>query len=105
MTLNHPNLNFLRSAVQQQYGFKVRNVFFGPPGTYVVTYGLHTFSFIVNLIANNGVLLVFTPSCVDKLHMQHIAFSGTMATVGSQRKCQVSGSGHSGVSAALAGRG
>ena len=32
MTLNHQNLNFLRSAVQQQYGFKVRNVFFGPPG-------------------------------------------------------------------------
>ena len=30
MTLNHPNLNFLRSAVQQQYGFKVRNVFFRP---------------------------------------------------------------------------
>ena len=31
-TLNHPNLNILRNAVQQQYSFKVRNVFFGPPG-------------------------------------------------------------------------
>ena len=32
MTLNHPNLSFLRNAVEQQCSFKVGNVFFGPPG-------------------------------------------------------------------------
>ena len=31
-TLNHPNLSFLRNAVQQQYSFKVRNIFSANPG-------------------------------------------------------------------------
>ena len=32
VALNNPNLSFLRNAVRQQCNFKVRNVFFGPPG-------------------------------------------------------------------------
>ena len=38
MTLNNPNLSFLRNAVRQQCNFKVRNVFFGPPGICMYLY-------------------------------------------------------------------